>query len=576
MRQHPSRARQRRAAVFIASLAMLIVAACASPPSADSGNVGARKASPGQRVATCETLGARIGALPNTRILAIETIAAGAESIGGQPIGEHCRLTGRLAERQGPIDGLAYAIGFEMRLPANWNGRFWYQANGGIDGSVRPALGDLGGGPVTSALLQGFAVVSSDAGHDNKVTRGPGFGLDPQARLDYGYQTVGRLTPIAKQIVAAAYGRAPDTSYVGGCSNGGRHALVAASRYPEQFDGYLIGAPGYRLPLAAIANIFGAQQYAKVATDPKDLSTAFTDEERRLVAARVVQSCDALDGLADGMIQDSQACQQTFSLNRDVPTCVGARNGACLTSQQKASIGAVFAGATSGAGKPFYASFPYDAGLAGEGAKRWEFTAPLQLDSGAVGLIWAVPPADPKTFNGARYVLDTPVDRLLEAVASTNETYRESALSFMQPVEPDKLDALRQRGAKMLAYHGNSDAIFSVNDTRAWIDALDRHHQGQAASFARLFPVPGMDHCRDGPSADQFDVITPLVDWVEHGRAPERIIAAVRGAGNPGGVNKELPADWSATRTRPLCPHPKRAIYAGRGEVEQAGSFDCR
>ncbi|MEZ5661137.1 MAG: tannase/feruloyl esterase family alpha/beta hydrolase [Burkholderiaceae bacterium] len=551
---------------------LLVAATTALPLTASA----AGPARPGELALACDQLAATLTDLPATRIVAIETVPAGAEKVGGNAIGEHCKLTGAMNERQGALDGVPYAIGFEMRLPREWNGRFWYQANGGIDGSIQPAMGGAGGGPLTNALLQGFAVVSSDAGHANKLTRGPGFGIDPQARLDYGYRTVGKLTPVAKRIVELAYGRAADTAYIGGCSNGGRHAMVAASRYADQYDGYLIGAPGYRLPLAAIANIFGAQQYAKVATDPKDLSTAFTDDERRLLADRVAGVCDALDGLADGMVQATAACQATFDLDRDVPTCTGERNGQCLSSAQKQSIGAIFAGATTTDGKPFYASFPFDTGVAGSGVKRWEFTAPLQLDSGAVGLIWAVPPVNPKGFNGPAFVLGTPVDKLLEMVAAKDATYTESALEFMMPVNPTDLGAARARGAKILAYHGVSDAIFSVNDTIAWVEGLKRTHGPGANDFARLFTVPGMDHCRGGPSTDQFDVITPLVNWVEKGQAPAQIVASARGAGNAGGVNEELPAGWSATRTRPLCPHPQTANYDGKGDPEKASSFTCR
>src|SRR5204863_8790408 len=120
-----------------------------------------------------------------------------------------------------------------------------------------------GGGPLTSALLQGFAVISSDAGHN--AAQNPTFGTDPQARLDYGYQAVGKLTPMAKTLIARAYGKQPERSYIGGCSNGGRHTMVAAARYADQYDGYLVGSPGFNLPKAAVANIYGARQYAPFA-----------------------------------------------------------------------------------------------------------------------------------------------------------------------------------------------------------------------------------------------------------------------------------------------------------------------
>jgi Tannase and feruloyl esterase len=482
-------------------------------------------------------------------------------------------------ERVSPVDGKTYAIAFEMRLPTSWNGRFWHQGNGGIDGSVVTAAGTFGGGPTTSALLQGFAVLSSDAGH-TLAQGGPAFGIDPQARLDYGYQAVGKLTPMAKQLIGTAYGKGPDRSYFGGCSNGGRHTLVAAARYAEDYDGFLAGAPGFNLPLAALANIFGAQRYATLATGdpgtPAGLETAFTAAERKTLASAVLARCDALDGATDGLIQDTRACQRRFNLTRDVPTCTGARDGSCLTQAQKLAIAPIFSGATTSNGEGFYASFPYDSGLGAGGIPFWEFTAPLVLDSGAVGIIFKVPPAPAAGFDGPAFTLTSSIDTLLAQINATNATYTESALSFMTPPNASDMSAVRRRGAKIIVYHGVSDPIFSVNDTENWYRGVQRHSGGDAAEFARLYRVPGMGHCSGGPAADQADFITPLVAWVERGRAPGSIVATARGAGNAGGVNAEVPADWASSRTRPLCPYPAVARYRGHGDIEVADSFACR
>ena len=566
----PMPAKRARAAPFtVAALAAVSIGGCAVAPKDMAHAPVAAK--PG----TLRRCGALVGSFAHAkaRIASASLQPAGALKIGGMPVAEHCLVTGAMNERIG-VDGVAYAIGFEMRLPRDWNGRFWYQANGGIDGSVVPATGQLGGGPVTSALSQGFAVISSDAGHDSKLTRGPGFGLDPQARLDYGYAAVGNLTPMAKALIAAAYGRGPDTSYIAGCSNGGRHTLVATTRYPEMFDGYVAGSPGYRLPLAAVANIFGAQQYRRVATDPKDLSTGFNEAERRTVVDAVLERCDALDGVRDGMVQASEACAAAFSLERDVPTCTGQRNGRCLSAEQKAAVGAVFRGATTRSGQPFYASFPFDAGLATPDVAQWEFVAPLQRDSGAVGLIFGTPPQDPKSFNPTAFVLDGDVDAMLASVQATAGAFTESAMQFMTPPNDADLAPLRARGAKVLVYHGVSDAIFSVNDTEAWLARVTQRHGNATPGFVRLFEVPGMNHCRGGPATDQFDAVSAIVLWVEQGRAPEAIIATARGPGNAGEVNEDLPGNWSPRRTRPLCPYPKVARYVG-GDVEVAASFRC-
>ena len=201
---------------------------------------------------------------PDTVITSAELVPEGELTNAGQPVGEHCLVQGKMNERVSPVDGQTYAIGFEMRLPVNWSGRFLYQANGGIDGNIAPALGSITGGQLQNGLQMGFAVLSSDAGHS--MEQNPLFGLDPQARLDYGYQAVGTLTPMAKSLIKEAYGRGPDRSYIAGTSNGGRHTMVAAARYADQYDGFLAVAPGFNLPKAAVAQLWGAQQWAKVAT----------------------------------------------------------------------------------------------------------------------------------------------------------------------------------------------------------------------------------------------------------------------------------------------------------------------
>jgi len=126
--------------------------------------------------------------------------------------------------------------------------------------------------------------------------------------------------------------------------------MVAAARYADQYDGFLVGDPGFRLPLAAIANVAGAKTYASLATTPGDLGTGFTQAERTLVSNAVLGKCDVLDGSADGLVQDTKACQAAFDLNRDVPTCTGSRDGSCLSAAQKTGIAALFTGAKTETG----------------------------------------------------------------------------------------------------------------------------------------------------------------------------------------------------------------------------------
>lgn len=563
-----------------ASAALITLVSCSNMPSGADAPAQLKPAV-GANLQSCAVLAARFE-YPNTQIDSAEGVAAGGLMLGGKPVAQHCLVKGSMFKRKGS-DGQDYAIGFEMRLPNAWNGRFFYQGNGGADGVVQPAQGALGGGPLTGALAQSFAVISSDAGHT--VRQNPKFGEEPQARADYGYAAVGKLTPLAKSLITAAYGKGPDRSYLGGCSNGGRHAMVGAARYGDQYDGYLIGAPGYRLPNAALAQLWGAPQWHALSTPGTtvnhpfapniklaDLGTALTAPERQTVADAILGKCDALDGVKDGLVQDTKACQAAFNLQTDVATCTGERNGQCLTSDQKRVLGGVYAGGKTSTGQMIYSSFPYDTGIATADWARWKFVFSQALDPGTAGSVFMSPVRTIDPFKND-------VDDGYKAIYAVTDLFKESSDAAITPPgkeNPVNLAGLRARGAKMVLYHGLSDAIFSAEDTRQWMERLDKAQGGRASEFARYFPVAGMPHCSGGAAADQFDLLTPLVQWVEQGIAPQAVVAGVRGVGNPGGVNAELPKDWSSTRTRPLCAYPTVARYKGAGSTEDAASFSCQ
>ena len=309
-----------------------------------------------------------------------------------------------------------------------------------------------------------------------------------------------------------------------------------------------------------------------VAIDPARLA-ALPAAERQTVARAILNRCDALDGLKDGLVHATQACQAAFDVVRDVPTCSGPGNGSCLSPAQKTTLAQVQAGGKAANGQAIYSAFPHDPGIAGSNWATWKFVNAVALDPLSVGTVFTAPPAAPVNFATAN------IDALLGAVAATSDTYRESGLALMGPPgheRPDNLLPLRERGAKMVLYHGVSDPIFSAEDTRQWVERVNRSQGGQGADFARYFPVPGMNHCSGGPATDQFDLLSPLVKWVEQGVAPQAIAASARGAGNPAGANTELPADWSPQRSRPLCAYPTVAQYNGTGPVETASSFTCR
>lgn len=529
---------------------------------------------------------------PGTRITAAESVPAGLTVSGmaqPYPMPAHCKLTGRMNERTG-TDGQPYAIGFEMRLPAQWNGRFLLQANGGNDGVVQPAFGNVvAAGATTNALMQGFAVLSSDAGHTMLRTPEVGlvggnlFGLDPQARLDYGYQANGKLAPMARQLITTYYGEAPKRSYMMGCSNGGRHAMVAASRYARDFDGVIAGNPGFNLPKAAVQHAWDIQAFSTV--NP-DIKSAFPPADMKLVADKVLEKCDALDGLADGMVDNLPACQKAFDLK--ALQCSGAKTAQCLSAPQVTALQKVFAGPVNSKGERLYSDWPWDAGVGasqiGFGSWRaWKLQGPIAglpiigaLGAGSVAYVFSTPPK-PVAGNPPALIkslMDYNFDTDAPKIFATDTKYTESAMQFMTPPNATDLSPFKARGGKMIVYHGNSDPVFSVNDTINWYDALNRNHAGKAADFARLFTVPGLNHCQGGPATEQFDMLTALVNWVEKGQPPDSVVATARP-----GVNPDVPVSWQSNgtpRSRPLCPWPQQARYKGAGDINAAASFSCR
>ena len=565
---------------------LLVLAGCSSTPSAP-----VRQAAIGAPAdLACDRLAASFS-FANTRIVSAQAMEAGQIRLPGiaQAMPAHCVVKGLMHERTGPIDGKPYAIGFEMRLPTAWNGRFFYQANGGLDGFQTPAYGDiLGGGQASNGLLKGFAVLSSDAGHAfdrSSPIGGATFGLDPQARLDYGYNAVVQLTPMGKALIRTYYGKRPDTSYLVGSSNGGRHGFVAASRLPQAYDGILVSTPGYRLPLAAVAQVWGAQQFATIArpnpaTGRPDLRSAFSPAEMALVSGSILARCDALDGLADGMVADLQACQTAFRVDRDIPVCsAGAATGTCLSAAQKDVLARVLAGPKDSSGAAVYAGLPADPGIAGNDWAAWKFVNSVgPRDAIALGFVFVTPPASPAVLTGQGntlidYALGFSLDTDLPKLSATSGLYRESAMDFMTP--PDtRFGPFVANGGKMIVFHGTADPVFSALDTIAWHQRFRSAHGVAADRHARHQEEPGMNHSRGGPATDQMDMVDALVAWVERGQAPDAVVAQARGPGSAV-PNPEVPASWSPTRSRLLCPHPQVARYLG-GDIETAASFRCQ
>ena len=503
---------------------------------------------------------------------------------------EHCEVLGTINPRTG-IDGQPYALKLHLRMPIAWNERFFYQGGGGTDGNL--------GNADAAQIQQGYAVVSTDSGHDNTVNNTAlagsfQFGFDPQARSDYGYNGPARVAAAAKAISKKFYRKPAKYSYFVGCSEGGREGLMFSQRYPEIFDGIVSGNPGMDLPKAAVAEAWDSQAFAAAARtktpfDNPDLASSFTPAELTTVGNAILQACDAQDGVVDGMVQNPNACR--FDPQTLGPAGTGALSGAQVTALEK-----VFGGAKNSRGRSLYAGWFWDPGMAAPGWRVWKIGPLLPvpgntslnttLGGGALPFIFTTPPnsatggtalhgssvvttAGPNPgFSGLNdsfvpwvlgFNMDTDAPKIFARGA-----FAESAMDFMGTSSTDYRH-FRRGGNKLIVYSGQADPVFSSKYHIRWYDRLVDDNGGlrRTQDFARLFLVPGMNHCGGGPAASQFDAFAALVKWVERDNAPDSLLGTA-GADTP----------WPG-RTRPLCPYPEYARYKGHGNVEDAASFVC-
>jgi Tannase and feruloyl esterase len=491
---------------------------------------------------------------PHYQVDTAEWIAAGSQPAGpagaNVTVPAHCLFRITIGARESGIEGMKYGTGIELRLPANWNQRLLFQGGGGLNGVLNPAFGNVAGFP--SALMRGFAVVSTDSGHRGRSAIDARFGVDQQAKLDFAYHALERTTHEAKSLLQRYYGRKPEYSYLMGCSTGGREAMMAAQRLPLEFDGVVAGNPSFNLTRVAANQVWSLQAVNRIA--PRDasgkplLNEAFTDVQLKAVSEAVLQQCDALDGLRDGMINDFQACR--FDPRSQVCQA-GDAGGKCLSATQAEGLRAIMGSARNSRGESLYGSFPYDTGIAAPAWRSMHLgsatSPPANATLGRDTLReFSITPADP-TLDPLMFDFDRDMVRTVET-ASIND-----AVAVL-------LSTFAGRGSKMIVYHGLSDQAMATGALTDWYERLSPRAAAGPQEWARLFLIPGMLHCGGGQSTDQFDMLSVIQDWVEKNRPPDRVIAS----------SLAIP-----DITRPLCPYPKVARYDG-GNASSASSFSCR
>jgi hypothetical protein len=504
--------------------------------------------------ATCDSLTTL--KLPDTTITSAKTIAAGAFSmppgVPASPFGaasfkklpDFCRVEGVI---QPTSDS---HIEFEVWMPAfGWNGRYHGEGNGGFAGSINyTALAD--------SVLTGYASSSTDTGHQGGATDAKWALGHPEKIVDFGYRAVHATAEKSKAIIHEFYGEDIKHSYFSSCSNGGRQALMEAQRYPADYDGLIAGAPA-----GSFTHILAGFTMNLQALDI-DPASYIPAAKYSAIEAAVVAACDARDGVKDGVIDDPTKCD----FKSAALLCQGAETAACLTQPQIAALQKIYTGSRNSRGEEIYPGYlpGGQSGLAGWGLWISGATPQTGLQyafatQGGANMIYQNAAWDFRAFNPDRdvKVADDAMGQRLNAV------------------DPD-LKGLRDRGGKLILYHGWSDAALAPTATIDYYrNVIAKMGAKQTADFVRLYMVPGMQHCAGGPGPDSFGA-TPggpasdpkhsmsaaLEGWVEKGVAPASIVATKYAAG-------------SAVRTRPLCPYPQVAKYSGSGSTDDAARFSC-
>jgi Tannase and feruloyl esterase len=557
--------------------------------------------------------------LPNTRIISATEVASAS--------GNYCNVVGVINERvsaQDP-DHFTYGIGFELNLPDNWIGRFEMEGGGGTDGSVSSPQGSAG-----TELSQGWAVAADDGGHedapgnpvfgwidDDANAGGTGhFGIDEQARVDYGYNGIAKTTEISKQIIARYYGQEPQYSYLWGCSDGGRDAMVAAQREPDMFDGLVAGNPGFDLPRAGVAEAWNEQQLAPLATSTDSngqpyLPPTFPSQDLEVASAAILSVCDALDGLVDGIIDNYLACTNekvypalaAYTCSPSGTHGVTPHAGTCLTAAQVTALKRIYAGPRNSHGLPLYSSWFWDAGIwdppsaFGAGWQAWNVSflgAPdtntainLTLGAGAIPMVFTNPPAVTPVAgsNGQEaFIFNYNFDTDAPTIYKSAPGYPESPMDFMTgtPFGPSPfLFPFKNHHGKLIMYDSVNDGIFSSVDLVEYYSVLDFVMGGRAHDFARLFMIPNMAHCGGGPATNSFNanLLGAITTWVENGVAPDEIIAANTNNASPfpsgAPFDPRVAENFPTGGTRPICPFPQQTRYKGTGATNDAANFVC-
>jgi feruloyl esterase len=436
-------------------------------------------------------------------------------------------------------------VRFELSLPRSWNGRIYMFGNGGYAGESLGASGRIQ--RRDAVLAKGFAVVSTNTGHDAAREPLASFALNPQKLSDYAYRAVHVTVVTAKTLAKAYYGRGPDRAYFEGCSTGGRQGLIAAQRFPDDFDGIVVGAPVLDFTGTMLHYVQVNQAVRAAPALPQKLGA---------LATAIYQKCDGVDGVSDGQIEDPRRCR--FNPVADLARCpAGASTASCLTGEEVQALQAIY-GDLSVGGVTRFPGFPIGAEVAvstprgpRSGWDPWIVTQDTQPTISRRFM---------ETFFKYMVTPGTEVDWTTVDLAKSVEQTR-TISTILNATDPD-LARFRDRGGKILMYFGWADPALNPLMGVRYYERVREAMGAGTGDFFRLFMMPGVFHCAGGVGPDRADMASLVTRWVEEGSAPDRIVASKVEGGK-------------VTRTRPLCPYPEVAKYSGTGSTDDATNFAC-
>ena len=465
------------------------------------------------------------------------------------------------------------AINIWVGLPTNWNGRWQSLGGGGYAGSVSAP---------TSAVNDGYAGATTDTGHtggsgmfgciNNCVGNSAANPGEPNIplQIDFANRSEHLMAVLGKQLVAAYYGQPAQYSYWNGCSTGGRQGLRMAQDFPADYDGILAGAPAIHWDRFQAGQIW--YQVVQLRENGGSIGggvAAVLNAKEALATSKAVAACDAQDGVVDGVLTDPRTCEYSASADPTLTksSCT-ASDPTCLTPTEASAIDLMWKGPVSCSNGHPHASCPVTdfatRNLNGKGNKRlWypnERGTPLNGLGGATPFSIAV--AQPRywvyfdpTWDWTTLTYDNYLQFFRDTVAEVGP--------IMASDNPD-LAPFRDRGGKVVIWHGFADQLIVPEGTIDYYDAVTQALGGgykRTQEFARLFMAPGVNHCGGGPGPQPQNLFNAVVNWVEHGQAPDTILASKPITGG--------------TQTRPLCPYPTFAVYTGSGSTDDAANFVC-